>query len=634
MTARVDVSLPIPGSAIALATTNAPGAVSAADKVLVNLIAARQADLFGSISSPQRPANLGNFSAMGNGLAGLVLVGVTVTPNGDEYASVLSGDIYKKAFGSTAFAAMSQTHRVYTGMASDRLGNVYVGVYGGLIYECPAGASSFTGISGTTGNWYGLKCDPKTDDLWACSSTVDIYKMLARDLDTGTATPIAQTAGALAWWDLAFAPNGDKWATVMAGDLYLCRSGDTVFRATGQTARAYTGVVVTKSGDVIVGGQDIPLYVIRAGQTSQTLQSLGQSAGWYQLAEAPDGSIRGVEGADLYTSPAAPARTIFASDFSDSVDSRVLTINGLPYVRANPGASLRIGTPVGCSVLGVKYCNTAGQYRSLAYSIDGGSQTVVTDAGNTSEQILQISLTSTSAHVVTIQTSPYQDSGGNGTFVREVFGLGGAPVVLPPLIATKAVAAYGDSILATAYATNPYTQAWIQIVRAGFSGRVAVEAWSGRALNDEINGYSTAANGSISALAYRLCSLTFGAAEALIWDAIGVNDATQGKLTDVQFGTQIAALYDAIHAILPTAKIVCQTPIISGSESSTNSLGLTLAAYRAAKAGAASGRSWVTVVDGTTLLVAGNLQDGIHPNTAGHATYGAAALAEINSLLP
>jgi lysophospholipase L1-like esterase len=136
---------------------------------------------------------------------------------------------------------------------------------------------------------------------------------------------------------------------------------------------------------------------------------------------------------------------------------------------------------------------------------------------------------------------------------------------------------------------------------------------------DAIVGYNGRA--SVTATAADLVALCFDATTCEIWDELGYNDwASAGADWTLAIMTaKLGQLFDSIHSLKPSARIYCQTPIIAGDEAATNGLGDTLAQYRTAKAAAATGRSWVTLVDGTTFVEAGDLVDGIHPGTAGHA---------------
>lgn len=114
------------------------------------------------------------------------------------------------------------------------------------------------------------------------------------------------------------------------------------------------------------------------------------------------------------------------------------------------------------------------------------------------------------------------------------------------------------------------------------------------------------------------------ASPSKIWLAIGTNDYGLNKWSAASFGTAYAALLDDLHTALPSATIYCQTPIVRSTETANGS-GSTLGNYRTQISTAQSTRTgYAVLVNGATILTTGDLDDGVHPTTAGHATYYAA----------
>ena len=60
---------------------------------------------------------------------------MAAAPNGDVYASVYYGDIYKRTGGIGNFNPLGQTHRYWWGMAAAPNGDVYATSFGGDIYK-------------------------------------------------------------------------------------------------------------------------------------------------------------------------------------------------------------------------------------------------------------------------------------------------------------------------------------------------------------------------------------------------------------------------------------------------------------------------------------------------------------------
>ncbi len=176
---------------------------------------------------------------------------------------------------------------------------------------------------------------------------------------------------------------------------------------------------------------------------------------------------------------------------------------------------------------------------------------------------------------------------------------------------TGGMVVYGDSIAAGYQASTPAQLGWAVRHREAASYPVAIDAWGFRALNDDT---------SSAPLQAALVSAIASLSPTKIWIAIGTNDYGLSRISAATFETRIASLFVDLNAALPSATIYAQTPIVRSSESA-NSFGNTLGAYRTAISNAASGKGYVTVVDGTAILTTGDLTDGVHPSTAGMATY-------------
>ncbi|HOV58978.1 MAG TPA: SGNH/GDSL hydrolase family protein [Rhodanobacteraceae bacterium] len=186
---------------------------------------------------------------------------------------------------------------------------------------------------------------------------------------------------------------------------------------------------------------------------------------------------------------------------------------------------------------------------------------------------------------------------------------------------TNRILFYGDSITVGANATTPATQGYTQLVRAAYApDSVAVEGYGYRTLEDDAIDATARAAFVAKVVAY---------APKIVWMAIGTNDYGLSAWSAADFGAAYAATLDALHAALPSAIIYCQTPIVRTTETA-NGFGNTLGDYRTQISNAVSTRtSYATLVDGTAILTTGDLADGVHPTTAGHAIYAAAVIAEL-----
>ncbi|MCC6520488.1 hypothetical protein IT403_00685 [Candidatus Nomurabacteria bacterium] len=183
--------------------------------------------------------------------------------------------------------------------------------------------------------------------------------------------------------------------------------------------------------------------------------------------------------------------------------------------------------------------------------------------------------------------------------------------VVTPTVQADRILIYGDSIASGGNATNPEIEAYVPLLRDTYGHSVMLESWGYRALYDDAN-----TSGLRSAFVGRVA----GYDPETVWVAIGTNDYGLNKWSATNFGTAYAATLDDLHAALPSARIVCQTPIVRSSESA-NSFSNTLSSYRSQISTICNARSWTTLVDGSTLLTTSDLADGVHPSTSGHAKY-------------
>ena len=107
---------------------------------------------------------------------------------------------------------------------------------------------------------------------------------------------------------------------------------------------------------------------------------------------------------------------------------------------------------------------------------------------------------------------------------------------------------------------------------------------------------------------------------------LGTNDYAVDLVPVADFQTKYSDLLVAINASRPDIDIMCISPIVRTNDGA-NANGDTLADFRTAVEAAATGKAYCTYVDGTTLMAAGDLSDGVHPTIAGHiAIYNALEL--------
>lgn len=210
-----------------------------------------------------------------------------------------------------------------------------------------------------------------------------------------------------------------------------------------------------------------------------------------------------------------------------------------------------------------------------------------------------------------LQSSPSQSLTPFGTFFVSAKSDAVMTVITPS--PTNRILVYGDSIAVGGNSTTPESQAWPMIVRNAYAPKsLALEAFGYRSLNIDTMTPTKRAAFVAKLVAY---------APERIWFAIGTNDYGLSRWSAASFGTAYAATLDDLHAALPSATIFAQTPLVRGSEV-VNVWGNTLSDYRAQIVTVQSTRSsFVTLIDGTSILTLSDISDGVHPTTAGHVKY-------------
>jgi len=178
---------------------------------------------------------------------------MTTGLNGDVYACVYGGDIYKQTGGVGDFIALSQTSRNWIGMTTGLNGDVYACVNGGDIYKQTGGVGDFNALSQTSRAWREMTTG-LNGDVYACVNAEDIYKQTG---GVGDFVALSQTSRN--WTGMTTGLNGDVYANIYGGDIYKQTGGVGDFVALSQTSRNWYGMTTGLNGDVYacVDGGDI-----------------------------------------------------------------------------------------------------------------------------------------------------------------------------------------------------------------------------------------------------------------------------------------------------------------------------------------------------------------------------------------
>jgi hypothetical protein len=219
---------------------------------------AANGDIYASISTGaiyKKSAASGTFIATGQTIPGAGCF--AGAPNGDMYYALYTGDILKQASGATTFTATGQTIRNWNGITAAPNGDIYASVYGGDIYKQPSGATTFTATVQTIRNWEGM-ATAANGDIYVSAGNYGMYVKPA-------ASSTFESAGIFSFSKrFSRAPNDDMWcgqsSSTTVGDIRQYRPGDLgsggqgpQFTALGLTPRNWTDTCIVST----VTGYDV-----------------------------------------------------------------------------------------------------------------------------------------------------------------------------------------------------------------------------------------------------------------------------------------------------------------------------------------------------------------------------------------
>lgn len=320
------------------------------------------------------------------------------------------------------------------------------------------------------------------------------------------------------------------------------------------------------------------------------------------------------------------------SYYHDTVTADAQGSGANAFVKHDPFARLKFTTSA--TEIGVDVIGATGGNDQIGVRVNGVhySQHLATAYDDTVKQLTIALPAGTDKTIELIEASQGTSAIHNSIVaVRETAG---TITPIAKVAPTNRIVVYGDSIAAGYSSTIMTDLGWTALLRwtiDDYDYGLTTVAYGGRRLY-----YDTAGGGfpTVAEFAAKLVSacqdVQPGGAKRLVM-AIGTNDyglASAGvpDQTAANFGTQYAALLDAINALDADIDVFCLTPLQRTTETA-NANGDTLGAYRTQIATAVSTRTaFATLIDGTTqldnttaLLNTGtDLADAVHPNDGGH----------------
>jgi hypothetical protein len=226
--------------------------------------------------------------------------GICVSPAGDIYASVVSGDIYFCAHGSESFVPLGQTSRTYRGMCCDLNGNIYVVVGNGDIYKRTNGEADFAGVGTTSRAWYDI-CASPNGDIYATGQSLDVYIM-----PNGSTVFSPVGAGTGSKYAIGSDADGNIYYGAYRGDIYVKQNGAATFIQSGQASAlgissvewyGIDGLLNNISRRIFFSSVNYGQYTVPAPGSRQVIQRLfgyqgaPSSISARNIACAPDGTL-------------------------------------------------------------------------------------------------------------------------------------------------------------------------------------------------------------------------------------------------------------------------------------------------------------------------------------------------------
>ena len=261
--------------------------------------------------------------------------------------------------GNTATVTTTSPHGLVDGDAV-KISGSSLAEYNGIFQISYVSATVFTihvtaatssaqlvALNQTTRNWTGMAAAPN-GNIYAAVALGDIYM---RTAGTGDFVALSQTPRD--WYGMAAAPNGNIYASVnTVGDIYMQTAGSGAFAALGQTARAWSGMAAAPNGNIYAAVSAGDIYMQTAG--AGAFVALGQtSRTWFGMAAAPNGNIYAAdEGGDIYMQTAGVGAFVALSQ----------TVRNWGVMAAAPN-----GNVYAAEGLGDLYIQTAGTGAFVAF---------------------------------------------------------------------------------------------------------------------------------------------------------------------------------------------------------------------------------------------------------------------------
>jgi hypothetical protein len=221
--------------------------------------------------------------------------GISSCPNGDVYACVYGGGIYKQTGGAGTFTIQDALTKYWRTIASCPNGDVYACASGSIysgdtggIYKQTGGTGTFTIQDAPTFQpWWDITSCPN-GDVYACVWNGGIYKQTG-----GTGTFTIQDAPNKSWRAMASCPNGDVYACAdSSGGIYKQTGGSGTFTIQdAPTNKPWQAITSCPNGDVYATAYNRGIYKQTGGSGTFTIQDAPTGLDWWPITSCPNGDV-------------------------------------------------------------------------------------------------------------------------------------------------------------------------------------------------------------------------------------------------------------------------------------------------------------------------------------------------------
>jgi len=252
--------------------------------------------------------------------------------------------------------------------------------------------------------------------------------------------------------------------------------------------------------------------------------------------------------------------------------------------------------------------STFPQWSQIAIIINGVFFQAVSIGNN---QLVEIELPSGLKNVQLIEGLISKPSDIIGVFLTKVYLEKNKFKKFNETPVTEKLLFLGDSITVGANATKPSVEGYPHLFKYEDGYQIGVLGYGYGKVKD-FGENQTKIDAVIAHITEMFSNVT--SSKKLII-SLGTNDFALDGTSSATLESWYANLVDQIYTSDNNIKIFCISPIIRSSD------GALLDAYRTSISNICSSREFATHIDGKTILSLSDLDDGVHPTTAGHKKY-------------